>query len=450
MNVPSEIKELAQAINNAGGTLYVVGGAVRDWIMGNEPVDFDLLIVGLDIDTGLAIMEQPEQVIGNAPVFMWGDTEVAFARREVSTGSGKHAFEFIADPTVTLFDDLERRDFTINAMAWDVLTGHLHDPFKGRSHIIRKLLYPVSPSFVESPERVLRGASFAARFDFEISVTMLDRAEEMFNTFETIPSEQIWRHWVKMCEHAVKPSKWLEFMLITEWLRHFPVLWGMVGVMQDAEYHPEGSVIDHVGQVMDMAMQAADELGVDRVWAITTALLHDAGKTITTVKKDGKIVSPGHAEAGVEIARSFLQQISAPHKFTERVLEGVKLHMRHIDINTKRAVRRLIANMHHITLDELTCIVMADQSGRHPYNQPVLQMPDTMQFIIDNAVDMQIDNGFEPILMGRHLIDLGLQPSKEFGIILNAAQEAQVDGEFDNLTDGLIWLEGYFLKWQVL
>lgn len=445
MFVPNKIVELAKAVQNVGGDLFVVGGAVRDWLMGQPPVDFDLLIVGLPTAVGLTIMGNPEQVIGNAPVFMWEDTEVAFARREASTGDGKHAFAFAADSSVTLFDDLQRRDFTINAMAWHVLNAQLIDPFDGHTDIQQRRLRPVSPAFAESPERVLRGTTFAARFDFDVDDDFINMAKEMDNTFHTIPAEQVWRHWVKMCEKGVKPSRWFDVMMRTGWINHFPVLASQIGIAQNPLHHPEVWLEQHAMQVMDMARLAAIHFDVDLVFAITSALLHDVGKVDTTIVENGVIKSPGHAEAGVSLAAKWLRQVNAPIKFSEKVLEAVKLHMRPTDIDSKRGVRRLLRDMRHITLVELATIVCADQSGRDTSDNPTLVVPPKMQFILDTSETLNMSAGFKPLIMGRHLIDLGLQPGKNFSTILRAAADAQVEGLFEDTAAGVEWVKG-FLK----
>ena len=438
INIPRQVIMLANSIRKAGGRLYIVGGAVRDWQMGIPPIDLDLLIVGLDVTTGLAIMGQPEQVIGNAPVYMWGKTEVAFARRETSIGDGKHGFTFVADATVTLLEDLRRRDFTINSMAIDVLTGTFIDPFGGRHDIEKGLLHPTSRAFVESPERVLRGAAFAARFDFDVTATFNTYARQMLVDFDTIPAEQIWRHWEKMCVHAIKPARWLEVIIDAGWVYKFPVLAQMVGVEQDMWYHPEGDLIAHTCQVMDMALVAAEHYGRDKMVAITAALLHDNGKATTTFAREGRIVSPGHAEAGVAPADSFLTQIAAPLRFKARVLELVKLHMRLIQCESPRSIRRLLADMEYDLLD-LLVIVSADHSGR---GSDKLDTSMTDMFL-ERVEQLAPKHKFEPLVMGRDLIMMGLKPSREFGIILSAAADAQIEGVFDNLLDGLEWVKKY-------
>ena len=430
MNIPQNIIKLAQVVNQSGGTLFVVGGAVRDWVMGQEPIDFDLLMVGVSESDAMKIMNNPQKVIGNAPVFMWEGNEVALARREISTGQGKHAFEFVADETLTIKDDLIRRDFTINAMAWDILNGELIDPFNGVQDIQDKILHPVSEAFKESPERVFRGMSFAGRFDFNVSGSFIQFAKEMKSDFHSIPKEQIWRHFWKGLTKSIKPSRILEVLELTEWDEFFTELNALRFTEQDSEWHPEGNVFKHTKFVLDEC---------DNPIVRLSAICHDLGKPDCTIIEDGRIKSPRH-DQHIKPTIKFLDSIGCFEiKIREQVISLVKEHMSHINTVSRRSVRRLSQRIQPATIEMLAELVQADVSGR-----PALpkHMPKNMARILEIASEEDLSQKPpEVIIKGRHLIDLGMKPSKRFGVILKQCEDAQIDGEFDNLEDGLEFLK---------
>lgn len=451
-----KLAQIAELIVDEGGRLFIVGGWIRDRMMGIEPTDMDLMVQGLKQETVIDIFEQFgkfEKVIGNSPVFMFtcaGESvEVALARKEISVSQGKHGFEFVADETVTLEEDLSRRDFTCNAMAEDFLTGEIFDPFNGQAAIIGELLIPVSDAFIESPERVFRGMALAARLDFITSEKFDEFALEMKKDFFTIPVEQIWRHFEKMLVKGKNLIEGLEVLIWTDWIEFFPELDNLIGCEQEPEWHPEGNVWTHtlfVTQEMVRICNENDIQGRQRVKMILSAICHDMGKPACTfVNEDGRIVSPGHADE-LGTVQSFLDRIGCPESLHGEILTLVREHMSHVSINdsvTTRFVKRLSNRLGNVTIKELGMLVEADNSGRPPLPKG---MPEKMQLILDLADSLNITKqNIEPILMGRHLIQQGLKPSKEFGQILRTAFEAQLDEEFDNLTGAFDWLNK-FLK----
>lgn len=225
MNIPEDIKEIARKIKAADGRLFIVGGAVRDKIMGLEPVDMDFVIEGIGKGQAKEIIADfatvIKDVISNAPVFMAriNDTDFEFAmcRKEVDIAPGKAGFEFFSDPAISIFDDLLRRDFTCNAIAEDVLTGERIDPFGGVKDIEAGIIRHVSPAFSQSPERVLRGASFAARLQFTVHRDTITIMRTMRSDFDTIPAEQMWRHFHKAISKSVFPSIFVSVLEDAGW-----------------------------------------------------------------------------------------------------------------------------------------------------------------------------------------------------------------------------------------
>lgn len=207
----------------------MVGGAVRDEIRDIDPKDFDFCIVGIKESVAKIIVstvfdEPCVDVISNAPVFNCGGFEFAMARKEVQTARGKSTFEFESTPEITIEEDLRRRDFTAGAIAKNVLTGEIIDPFNGRRDIEKGILRAVDPStFVQSPERVLRGIAQSARFGWGIHPDTILLFQEMKKDFDTIPVEQIWLHFEKASQSMGKNSWWFAWNLgVTGWSRFFP------------------------------------------------------------------------------------------------------------------------------------------------------------------------------------------------------------------------------------
>ena len=368
--------QIAEIIKEKQGVFFLVVGAIRDKLMGKNPLDQDFMVQGLEPDEVINLFSefgQFEQVIGNAPVFMFScngqSVEVALARREVSVGQGKHNFGFVVGKDVSMEDDLLRRDFCINSMCQDFLTGEIFDPFNGQQDIEDKILRPVSDAFMESPERILRGMGFAARFGFDIDQTFIDFAIRMKKDFNTIPVEQIWRHFEKMLLKGKNIALGLDILRFTDWVEFFPELDNLIGCEQDSEWHPEGDVFTHTQLVANEVVRLCDEEHIQdrqRVKMLLSAICHDLGKYTTTfVNDEGRIVSPGHAQEN-EVVLSFLDRIGCPESMQDDILTLVNEHMVHVSVDkvTTRFVKRLSNRLGQVTIKELSMLVEADHSGR--------------------------------------------------------------------------------------
>jgi tRNA nucleotidyltransferase (CCA-adding enzyme) len=170
--------------------IYMVGGAVRDKVMGVTPKDIDYVVVGSSPEEMLALGY--EQVGASFPVFLKNGEEYALARQERKTGVGYNGFETVFDPTITLEDDLIRRDLTINAMAMDLDTGEIIDPYGGRHDIAQGVLRHTSEAFAEDPVRVLRTARFAARYGFKVAEDTIEMMKRVVDELDHVPQERVW------------------------------------------------------------------------------------------------------------------------------------------------------------------------------------------------------------------------------------------------------------------
>ncbi|PXV59494.1 tRNA nucleotidyltransferase (CCA-adding enzyme) [Dyella jiangningensis] len=289
---------------------YLVGGAVRDKLLDRPVVDHDHVVVGASPDDMLSRGFRP--VGKDFPVFLHPHTgeEYALARTERKTGRGYHGFAFHADPSVTLEEDLARRDLTINAMA-QTEDGQLVDPFHGARDLEQRLLRHVSPAFVEDPVRLLRVARFAARFaplGFTVAPETMQMMQQMVRDGEVdhLVPERVWQETRKALAEA-QPSAFLRVLREAGALAVlFPEVDALYGVPQRAEFHPEVDTGVHVEMVLDMAARIAPGNDVVGFCALT----HDLGKALTPADVLPRHL--GHEHAGVAPLRRLVERLKVP------------------------------------------------------------------------------------------------------------------------------------------
>src|ERR1700730_6141325 len=313
--IPKRVIELARAIDAQSGRALLVGGCVRDILMDQEPKDWDLEVYNLEPAKLRALLDDfgTVNVVGEAfTVYKLGrDTDVSIPRRERKSGRGHRAFVIEGDPSMTIEDATRRRDFTINAILQDPLSGEIIDPFGGQADIQRGALRAVSPdTFAEDSLRVLRAAQFAARFEFRIEpdTVALCRAIELSD----LPAERVWVEMEKLLLRSQHPSiglGWLQALGVLDQL--FPEINALIDVPQDPIWHPEGDVFIHTRLVIERARGLIDDLPyAKQVTVMLAALGHDFGKPTTTEFLEGRWRSRGHEEAGVSPAESFLDRLN--------------------------------------------------------------------------------------------------------------------------------------------
>ncbi|HMM81290.1 MAG TPA: HD domain-containing protein [Pyrinomonadaceae bacterium] len=458
MNVSgAETIELARTIREGGGRAMLVGGCVRDELMGIEPKDWDLEVYGVEAERLKEILEafaadQPLSIVGAAfAVYKIGQNiDVSIPRRERKAGRGHKGFVIEGDPEMSFKEACSRRDFTVNAILKDPLTGEIVDPFNGREDIDRKILRHVSDeTFAEDSLRVLRAAQFAARLKFEIDPRTVALCREI--DLSDLPKERIWGELEKILLLAEEPSKglkWLYSLKVAEKL--FSELQTLVGVPQEPEWHPEGDVDVHTMMVADEARKLIDDLPYEKkVTVMLAAVAHDFGKPPTTKFFDGRWRSHSHDEAGVEPTISFLDRLSIytinGFDVREQVIQLVRYHLKPGEFykaNAKQAIgdgafRRLARK---VEPDLLYRVAKADSLGRNPEWLPPEKRfgSEAQEWFIERVRDLKIEERPPaPILLGRHLIELGLEPSRQFKAILDAVYEMQLDGKITDLDEAV-------------
>jgi tRNA nucleotidyltransferase (CCA-adding enzyme) len=432
---------------------YLVGGCVRDWLLGIPNKDFDIEVFGLSYDQLVAALARcgRTDLVGRSfgvvkLTTREGQTfDFSVPRRDSKVAPGHKGFEISFDPGITPPEAAARRDFTINSLMFDPRRKEVLDFFGGQEDLRSQVLRHTSEAFVEDPLRVLRGMQFAARFDLQAAPETVALCRSIKTAYGELAIERVREEWFKWAEKSVTPSRGLKFLVETEWVEHFPEIRALIGTPQDPEWHPEGDVFIHTCHCLDALATLPTWLAADaqtRIVCALAVLAHDFAKPQTTheAMKDGRlrIVSPGHEEAGGLIAEQFLSRINAPNAIRERVVPLVTNHLAHLQTITDRGVRRLARRLAPATIEELLIVITADQFGRPPKPKVISENLLALQA---KAAELQVQaSAPQPILKGRHLIELGLTPGREFGAILDAAFEAQLEGKFLDLPQAWRWL----------
>jgi tRNA nucleotidyltransferase (CCA-adding enzyme) len=459
MTIPPPLRAALSALQTAGGRPRLVGGSVRDWLLGLAPKDFDIEVYGLDYERlGRALAPfGPTDLVGRSfgvlKVRIAGvEYDFSLPRRESKTGAGHRGFAVTPDPDLTEAEAAARRDFTVNAIAYDPLEDRLLDFHHGAEDLKKRVLRHTSPAFVEDPLRVLRGFQLAARFEFTLAPETIEVCRSIRDTYTELPKERVWGEWEKWAVKSAKPSLGLVVLKQTGWLKHFPELAALDGMPQEPEWHPEGDVFVHTGCCLDALVGLPSwkegDSATRRLLSLAV-LAHDFGKAVTTkqAERRGKLrwVSPEHEAAGGPLSDSFLTRIGAPLDLVEHVRPLVVNHLLHHDGPAEyrdTTVRRLARKVAPATLDELMAVMWADHLGRPPLVSAETEK--RLGFLRLAAQKLALEHAApKPIVLGRHLIALGCHPGPHFKPALDAAFESQLDGAFYDELSGVEWMRNY-------
>ena len=446
----SAVKQISQLFKKEGADIYLVGGCVRDSLLGLSPKDIDIEIYKLPPETIEAVLAKHFKIdtVGkNFGVFLLKgySIDVSIPRKESKTGLRHTDFKITGDPYMHPKDAALRRDFTINAISYDLVKEVLYDPYNGIDDLSNKHLRHISPAFSEDPLRVLRAMQFIARFNLSVSPDTLKLCQSL--TPNEIPVERIWEEWKKLLLKGHTISRGLQFLEDCEWLSYFPELSALTECEQDTEWHPEGNVWEHTKHCMDaFSKNRIGDDWEDLIVGLAT-LCHDMGKPKTSARgKDGRIRSPQHDVEGVSIAKAFLARMTEQKKVFDEVLPLVSEHMKPYNLYTNNsgdsAIRRLANKVKRI--DRLIRVFQADQLGRPPLK--VTEDP-VSDWLAERSHHLELQaSAPKPIILGRHLLAENLEPSPIFKTLLKECFEAQLDGTFDNESDGLIYLKSLLEK----
>jgi tRNA nucleotidyltransferase (CCA-adding enzyme) len=436
--------EIARAVRDAGGRALVVGGWVRDQLLGRASKDVDLEVYGLDAVRLREVLAGfgPVNAVGESfTVYKVAGVDVALPRRESKTGRGHRGFDVIGDPHMSPGEAARRRDFTINAIAWDPLEDAYVDPCGGRADLAAGVLRAVDPrTFGDDSLRVLRAIQFAARFEFALDPGTFEICRRL--PLDDLPAERIWGEVEKLLLQAPRPSSGFGLardLGVIE--RLFPEIHALIGCPQEPEWHPEGDVWIHTLMVIDQARRRLDGLDHPRQAALMLgAVCHDLGKPPTTAFLDGRIRSIDHEQAGVAPASSLLDRLNV-HSLggfdvRREVLGMVAHHLKPLSFYKADpragdgAFRRLALK---VDLELLARLALSDCLGRTGDFDC-----SGIQWFLDRARALGVEHQApEPLVKGRHLLAMGLTPGPRIGEILRQVYEQQLDGTIGTLEEGL-------------
>ena len=287
---------------------------------------------------------------------------------------------------------------------------------------------------------MLRGMQFAARFNLTMARETADLSRQLLPEAGTLAIERVWEEWRKWAEKSTWPAAGLRVLVDSGWITLYPELAVLIACPQDPEWHPEGDVFQHTLFACDAAGRIASReklQGKQRVAFLLATLCHDLGKPLTTVRgDDGHVRSPGHAEAGILPAETFLARIGCRQEIVNQILPLIREHLAHITLPVEpRPVRRLAVRLSPATITQWGQVVEADHSGRPPLPAGNPAAP-----VVALAEQLSVEQGTpKPLLMGRHLLERGMSPGPEMGRLLKAAYEAQIAGEFETVEEALSW-----------
>lgn len=447
--LPAGVTRLAGALAAAGGRPFVVGGAVRDALLGLPVTDFDVEVFGLEAESLRRVLEGLGRVDAVGQAFtvyklsgldgVAGAVDVSLPRRDSKAGPGHRGIAVVGDPHLDVAEAARRRDFTVNALMFDPLRGELLDPHGGLRDLEAGVLRAVdAATFGEDPLRALRAVQMAARFELVVAPATAALCASM--PLRELPAERVFGEIEKLLLKARRPS--LGFALLHDWgllPAVAPELIPLEATPQDAEWHPEGDVWIHTLMVIDRAAGELDGLDRPRALAVMLgALCHDLGKPPTTKFEDGRIRSRGHEEAGVPPSEALLDRWNVRtllgYDVRGQVLGLVAHHLKPGQLYDVReqvsdgAVRRLARKCEP---DLLYRVARADCMGRAGDWPPV-----AMEWFRERvqALDVAVRPP-EALLKGRHVLALGLAPGPEVGRIVAAVYERQLDGVVTTLAE---------------
>ena len=426
------VREIAVSVAEKGFELCIVGGAVRDIVSGKTPHDVDMVTSATPEE--LAEIFPDIKLSGVSFGVMrlrrkGFEFEIASGRKERSYLDGRHpeSIQYTRD----LDEDAGRRDFTINAMRLDPLTGRLSDPSGGLKDLEKGILRTVGEPeqrFKEDYLRMLRAIRFAARCNFRIEENTWNAICKLSFLAAELAGERICDEMTRVLTGRF-PHRAIRLMAECGLLRAvLPEVDAMRGVTQPAEFHPEGDVFEHTLLMLEH-MAYPDPL---LAWSV---LLHDVGKTLTrTVEDSGRIRFFCHEEKGARLVGKIAERLHFSVNDREAVTEAVRNHMRmaHVPVMKKAKLRKIMAGSHfslEVELNRLDCfcsnklmesfLFFCDELSRDP-EQKQLSLP-------------------EPWVMGRHLVELGFKPSPQFKKVLDAVFDRQLADEFEDEKAALAW-----------
>ncbi len=453
IQLPSSLDPLINALIRSHYRPVVVGGFIRDSLLNIPSKDIDIEVFGMEslahlekLLAGYGKVHNVGKSFGVVKLQLDGiEVDLSIPRQEEKTGQGHKGFCVTLDGALSFEEAAIRRDFTINAMGYDLKERRLLDPFGGERDLRQKRLDIVNAvTFVEDPLRLYRAVQFAARFELEPTEALQSLAREMVQKkmLDELPKERIFEEIKKLLLKSERPSIGFRLMERFGMLEAFPELDALRGIPQDPENHPEGDVWEHTLMVLDVVTGLHTGDRKKNLCLSLAALCHDLGKADATKEKTGQTSAIGHEISGVAPTESFLGRLSDEKSLLECVVPLVKNHRKPKQFYEERAepeeIRRLATE---VNIEELLFLARADFLGRT--TKAALEGNfEAGNWLLERATALGVlRSPLKPLLKGRDLVAAGCRPSKSFKKILEHAYEAQLQGDIENREDAVVWLK---------
>jgi tRNA nucleotidyltransferase (CCA-adding enzyme) len=462
IKAPPMINSIVNRVEQAGGKALLVGGAVIDVMNNRRPKDWDIEVFGLSFarledifsDKGAKMVGRQFGILKLAADKCDGlDVDLNVPRRDNHIGKGHSDLMVDLDPSMSFEEGCRRRDFSINAMAVNLSTGELIDPFGGRLDLSLGILRATdSELFVQDPLRALRAMQLLARKcgpHGRVEESTMNIIRGMSDAFSHLAKERVHEEFRKLLMKAESPSIGLQFLRDSGWISNFPELEALIECGQHPEWHPEGDVWTHSLHTVDSAAWVRDNESLPEGWSeafMFGTMCHDVGKPATTVTPkmvaDGDFpeerlwTAHGHDRAGIPVVESFLRRMTNEKSLIEKTASIVGEHMQPWNLFQGEAKKAGWRRLHNrIRLDVLGWMCKCDScGGPHVHiGDPDFEHK-TSEMCWDHFSEFGADP-IEPILMGRHLIQAGVKPGEHFTPMLKAAFEAQLDNDSRGIDD---------------
>lgn len=419
-------KKLAFAVSQKGGQAYYVGGYVRDFVRGGKLKDIDIEVHGIDRNTLIKLVSELGEVteygksFGIIGIKGYG-IDIALPRCEKQVGSGHRDFDITLNENMGTYNACLRRDFTVNALMQDILTGEITDRFGGLDDLRNGILRHVnSVTFGEDPLRVLRGAQFASRFNMKICEETIDICKK--TDISTLSRERVMEELMKALLQSDRPSVFFESLKnmdkLDDW---FGELKALIGIEQNPVYHSEGDAWTHTMMVLDKASEYKDKAKDARGFMLS-ALCHDFGKATSTVVIDGVIHAYNHETDGLPLIESFMKRLTNENKLISYVLNMCRYHMKPRvlagNVSSVKSTNKLFDS----ATDPLGLIYLseADSQGKIPKGDPK-----QLEFLLER-LEVYTNLVSEPYITGADLIEQGFREGKSLGEALRYAHKLRL------------------------
>ena len=450
MYLPQIITTISKELKKLDAKAIIVGGAVRDHFLELPNKDYDIEVYGLEkIETLERILLRYGSVnlVGKSFgilkfVYEAEEYDFSFPRREQKVSTGHKGFDVVCDGFMSFEEAALRRDFTINALGYDVEQEKFLDPFGAKEDMQSKTLRHINAkTFVEDPLRVYRAIQFSARLNYSLEEKTFILCREMVENgfLDELPKERVYTEFTKLLLKSKKPSVGFELMRKLRIIeKYFPELHALIDVPQNPIWHPEGDVWIHTLMCVDkmVSLKRGDEkYDLKMIFAI---LCHDLGKATHTQVTPEKISAIGHELAGLKPTEDFMYRLTNEHDFIKSLLPLVEHHLApsiYFRGKAKDSTIRKLATK--VNIEELVTVARADFLGRTT-EASLKGIYEAGDWLLKKAEKLDVyHEPLKPLFQGRDLIELGYTPSKEFKSLLNAVYNEQIEGRINSKSDAI-------------